>query len=204
MQHCLEQHKGVLPRYTFHYMNSYQTSLERQIRESLQIENFPCNTIINNKGEWGSNLIPRALSHLESNLPGNKTSGRWQQGSEGVGNTSSPGNNDQDPQQNASSFSEQYTQRKKRRRENKEATDGNKEKSNIAEIGNMSEVASSGNKAQATDSQTWQHQQGMISKSMNTVRVKVGTTVVPNKVRQRKLVTREGVIFLSPDESAQH
>ena len=36
------------------------SALERQIRESIAIETFPCKNILNGKGEWGTNLIPRA------------------------------------------------------------------------------------------------------------------------------------------------
>ena len=46
--------------YTFHLMGSYTTSIERQIRESLAIENEICDNILNGKGEWVVNIVPRA------------------------------------------------------------------------------------------------------------------------------------------------
>ena len=42
-------------------MGKYQTALERQIRESILIETFVCDNVLNGKGEWGANLVPRAM-----------------------------------------------------------------------------------------------------------------------------------------------
>ena len=48
------------PMFTFHWVAGYGTSIERQIRESLLIDTYKCNNIVNGKGEWGANLVPRA------------------------------------------------------------------------------------------------------------------------------------------------
>ena len=60
VRHHDETHLGSEPMFTFHQMGQYNTSLERQIRESWLIENYECTNILNGKGEWGTNLVPRA------------------------------------------------------------------------------------------------------------------------------------------------
>ena len=60
-------HHGEDAMFTFHYISSYMTSLERQIRESLEIDSYKCDNILNGKGEWGCNLVPRASYSENSN-----------------------------------------------------------------------------------------------------------------------------------------
>ena len=59
-RHSNEMHPGASPLFTFHYEATYATSLERQIRESLVIESSECDIPLNGKGEWGTNIVPRA------------------------------------------------------------------------------------------------------------------------------------------------
>ena len=60
IRHHEESHPGTEPLFTFHHMGTFMSSIERQIRESITIENFTCDNILNGKGEWGENLVPQA------------------------------------------------------------------------------------------------------------------------------------------------
>ena len=53
VRHHKESHENETPMYTYHHMGSHTTALERQIKESLLIENYDCHEILNGKGEWG-------------------------------------------------------------------------------------------------------------------------------------------------------
>ena len=54
------------PIYSFEVIGTFRSSLERQIQEALTIENEECDRIINSKGEWGRNLIPRLVNKEEN------------------------------------------------------------------------------------------------------------------------------------------
>ena len=45
--------------FSFHLISRHRTALERQIWESLYIENEECDDLLNGKGEWGLNILPR-------------------------------------------------------------------------------------------------------------------------------------------------
>ena len=120
-------------------MNSYMTSIERQIRESLYIEHTDCDIIMNGKGEWGANLVPRANFNPENPTFGNNINSRLNRISNMATNnsnteTTSSGNtlatnSNINLLHQDSVFNSQYHQRKKRKR----AT----ESGNIATEGNM-------------------------------------------------------------------
>ena len=84
VRHTMEQHAGLLPAYTFHYHSSHMSSTERQIKESIKIEDYECDFILNSKGEWGTNLVPRP--RFDEATPGNSESNTCWQQSENVNN----------------------------------------------------------------------------------------------------------------------
>ena len=47
------------PSFSFHLISKHRTALERQIWESLYIEHEECDELLNGKGEWGLNILPR-------------------------------------------------------------------------------------------------------------------------------------------------
>ena len=47
------------PSFYFHLISKHRTALERQIWESLYIEHEECDELLNGKGEWGLNILPR-------------------------------------------------------------------------------------------------------------------------------------------------
>ena len=110
--------------YTFHQMGQYKTSLERQIRESLIIDSYDCDNVLNGKGEWGHNLVPRARfdetdgpqftkTRLNRNRPDSIENSRQnasQDASEETGNN-------QETDISASHFENQLSQRRKKRKQ---------------------------------------------------------------------------------------
>ena len=70
VRHHMEQHPHMEKIFSFRMMRQHKTSLERQIWEALLMETLEADTLMNSKGEWGQNHIPRA-SYDENNKPGN-------------------------------------------------------------------------------------------------------------------------------------
>ena len=61
VRHWQEWHPGSdePPEFSYHLLGTHRSALERQIKEALAVEMTECNIIMNGKGEWGRNLIPR-------------------------------------------------------------------------------------------------------------------------------------------------
>ena len=59
-RHASEMHPESEPLFTFHFVESYMSSLQRQIMEGIYIEESECQIPLNGKGEWGCNIVPRA------------------------------------------------------------------------------------------------------------------------------------------------
>ena len=53
----IETHPDTQAMFTFHQIGQCRSSLERQIHESLMIDYYKCDNILNGKGEWGANLV---------------------------------------------------------------------------------------------------------------------------------------------------
>ena len=70
VRHHQEQHEGLEPNYSFRFMKQHKTSLERQISEGLLIESTEADFILNSKGEWGCNSIPRGNYSSETGNTG--------------------------------------------------------------------------------------------------------------------------------------
>ena len=114
IRHHTEFHSDRVPLFTFHHLASYQTATERQIRESIYIDTYKCDNILNGKGEWGSNLIPRAKFEDDT---GNKTSTKLNRNSntpQSVANATPLATETETERQN--NFEMSYTQRRKRKR----------------------------------------------------------------------------------------
>ena len=71
-KHWLEAHKDLEnpPKYQFKVLGSYLTAIQRQISEGLAIESHDPETLINGKGEYGSNRIPRYQLTIEGEILG--------------------------------------------------------------------------------------------------------------------------------------
>ena len=110
VKHHLEHHSDREPHFTFHFVASYQSSLERQIRESLAIENINCDIPMNLKGEWGGNNIPRATYEATDKPTFNIPIQHRQHSEQQTSAT-------QDQKATTSSLQATFHQRKKRKRE---------------------------------------------------------------------------------------
>ena len=47
------------PKFSYNLVGTYRTAIERQIMEAIAIEDETCDQILNGKGEWGTNHLPR-------------------------------------------------------------------------------------------------------------------------------------------------
>ena len=64
-KHQLNDHKGQDHNFTFKVHQSYKSSLERQIRETILIDSEDPEAKLNSKDEWGLNSIPRFIVHQD-------------------------------------------------------------------------------------------------------------------------------------------
>ena len=76
------------PEYSFEVLRSFRSSLERQIFESILIDEASPEVRLNSKAEWGGNRIPRLVIDPESQKPG-------QEPKEGQGADNQPPGQDQ-------------------------------------------------------------------------------------------------------------
>ena len=118
------------PRYNFTQLKRHKTCLERQIFEALAIEGADCQTLMNGKGEWGRNLIPRLQNLPDDEFTNCQSQSQDKKGGQttskrnALGFTKTPSEN---PQQelnqrqhiviHTETFEGQYRQRKKQRLE---------------------------------------------------------------------------------------
>ena len=72
VKYCHNDHKENQdpPNYKFEVISSQMTAISRQLREGLAIEEADPNTLINGKGEYGSNWIPRFKLTIKVEIPG--------------------------------------------------------------------------------------------------------------------------------------
>ena len=136
VRHHQETHPDKTPMFTYHFISSYMTSIERQIRESLCIEHTDCDMIMNGKGEWGAHFVPRANYNSENPTFGNTISSSKLNR---IGNITKTNTDAPSPSNNLATdsntsmlpgnsvFEAQFHQRKKRKRAiaigNREATE---------------------------------------------------------------------------------
>ena len=111
VRHSHEMHPGASPLFTFHLIGNYKTSIERQIRESLAIENTKCDNILNGKGEWGMNIVPRAIFEPAKDVLNQPKLNR---------KCTNPKTNaaklDKDSDSDSDNFAQQFSQRKRKRK----------------------------------------------------------------------------------------
>ena len=76
VKHHTTHHNNATPKFKFKLHKSWKTSLQRQIAESLLIQETPIEHLINSKSEWGNYSIPRLTveketerAQQESNMP---------------------------------------------------------------------------------------------------------------------------------------
>ena len=114
MRHHLETHQDKVPMHTFHQVGQYQSSLERQIQESILIDTFGCDNILNGKGEWGANLVPRPLFEDENQTRLNRNRNKPEL--EPKPDSGSGPKNPMPTSRLENLFQEQLSQRRKKRR----------------------------------------------------------------------------------------
>ena len=66
MKHWVKDHPEGQPDYKFEVMRSFKSSLERQVMESIQIDDEDPEVRLNSRSEWGSNKIPRLMIDPDS------------------------------------------------------------------------------------------------------------------------------------------
>ena len=66
VKHWLKDHPEKKPEYEFKVMRSYRSSLERQIWESIFIDEENPEVRLNSRSEWGANKVPRLIIDPES------------------------------------------------------------------------------------------------------------------------------------------
>ena len=66
MKHHTTHHNNATPNFKFKLHKSWKTSLQRQIAESLLIQETPIEHLINSKSEWGNYSIPRLTVETET------------------------------------------------------------------------------------------------------------------------------------------
>ena len=59
VKHQLMEHADVLPNFSYKVDKTWKTALERQVGESILIDNEDKSCILNSRSEWGHNAVPR-------------------------------------------------------------------------------------------------------------------------------------------------
>ena len=118
VSHWKEHHEEEIepPNFTFKAATICKTSLERQIMEALEIEDSNTQIVLNQKGEWGSNLPPTIATVVHGEIVGTTNVGSKFKRGRGrppeANSVDQNGNSDEDEKD---PFFEQFRQRKKRR-----------------------------------------------------------------------------------------
>ena len=108
VRHWFEDHSTMEepPEYKFELKMRCRTSLQRQIMEAIFINSEPCDLILNGRGEWGINIIPRLAPTENGELVNPQIE-------PGPKRKTSPNTTDGKPQL-LSEFDSQFSMRKKR------------------------------------------------------------------------------------------
>ena len=122
------------PDFIVKKVGAYLSSTERQIREAIRIDMAQYDHLMNSKGEWGQNAIPRQRTTLNDEL--------WEK--------PNPGKDNQDEQQGGANppngdkkrvpppeglFEQQYSQRRKRIREEKRDERAEQQRAQVGDAG---------------------------------------------------------------------
>ena len=158
----------------------------------MKIEEADCHNILNGKGEWGTNLVPRPFFSNTSNISGNSNNIGNNQGCNQAKNTGT-GNNSPGPGGNTLSTPVQ-SNRKKRKLDSEICSNS---RSNISENGNKKHdqegIAATHVASLATveSNQPWSPGQSMGPQNEQYVRISSKTdTVLANKQDGFKIVNK--------------
>ena len=66
VKHHQAKHNNMQPKFKYKLHKSWRKSLQRQIAESLLIQETPVEHLINSKSEWGNYSIPRLTVEREA------------------------------------------------------------------------------------------------------------------------------------------
>ena len=76
VKHHQAKHRDLEPKFAFKLDRSWKSSLQRQIAESILIQETPLESLINSKSEWGSYSIPRLTVESEQERQRQETDSR--------------------------------------------------------------------------------------------------------------------------------
>ena len=70
VKHWLKEHPTLEepPKYSYKLLGTFKSAIHRQITEAIMIDSQDQTTIINGKGEWGTNKVPRYKLTLEDEI----------------------------------------------------------------------------------------------------------------------------------------
>ena len=116
LKHWRAIHQDTLskPRFSAVKVGSYRTSTERQIREAIRIDAAEYDHLLNSKSEWGQNAIPRQATTLNDEIWEKPNMGKKPQEED------APNGDKKRVPQPEGPFESQYSQRRKRLREEKQ------------------------------------------------------------------------------------
>ena len=133
-RHWIHEHPDLQepPEYSFEVIKKHRTSLERQLNEALTIDQEDCDLLLNAKGEWGFNLIPKLetedLSRFrKAKINENNQAKRNSQGHTINSTGASP--------HESSTFQGQYRMRKRLRLTETKASEEQQVKTNVCQSG---------------------------------------------------------------------
>ena len=126
-RHWLNDHPDLVepPLFTYKVSKVCRSSIERQIWEGIEIATSDSTTLLNEKGEWGSNLPPKPQTIHKGQIWDDRAR-NWEHGvkegnKRGIPPEPDPGDSQEvtnSPRQtDGSSFGSQYSQRKRQKRE---------------------------------------------------------------------------------------
>ena len=120
LKHWRALHQDTLrqPRFTAKKVGAYKTSTVRQIREAIRIDAADYHHLMNSKSEWGQNAIPRQTTTLNDEIWENANLRKKFQEEDST--KDAPNGEKKRATQPEGPFEQQYSQRRKRLREEKQ------------------------------------------------------------------------------------
>ena len=70
VKHQVNDHPGQVPNFAYVAQKSWKTALERQVAESLLIDEAENESLLNSRSEWGQNAVPRIRIQREDGQNG--------------------------------------------------------------------------------------------------------------------------------------
>ena len=109
VKHHREAHPEEDPDFTFKVTGVYKSSLKRQLMEAIKISTQKCDVLMNQRGEWGLNMVPTIGTKVLGNM------GDWEE-SPGQQNSRQATQSNETCQSETGTEQLSYRQRKRRRK----------------------------------------------------------------------------------------